>query len=228
MILQRYSRKPLSGWETEERMLGNGMGVLPESQPLERQSERTLLLWHLLGWITSIKLGLECTWRVWKQEMWQRKSWMLHQLHWSWIQRERKRFIGVCDCLCLSIICLILWSCKTNMWMMNPQTDNNFDFHGCLCAGLFLLHIRCQSGQMFSFLCDQCGMLMASHCNQRHSDFLSASESKSSHTAKIWSGLSKCRNITGIPEEMCSGPQFNQERAAELAQICDHKNVFLA
>lgn len=35
-----------------------------------------------------------------------------------------------------------------------------------------------------------------------------------SHTAKIWSGLSKCWNITGIPEEMCSGPQFNQEKAA--------------
>lgn len=49
-----------------------------------------------------------------------------------------------------------------------------------------------------------------------------------SHTAKIWSGLSKCRNISGIPEEMCSGSRFNQEKAAELAQICHHKNVFLA
>lgn len=69
MILQRYSRKPLSGWEVEEGMLGNGMRALPESQPLERESERTPLVWHLLGWITSVKLGLEYTWRVWKQEI---------------------------------------------------------------------------------------------------------------------------------------------------------------
>lgn len=26
---------------------------------------------------------------------------------------------------------------------------------------------------------------------------------------------------------MCSGPQFNQEKAAELAPMCHHKNVFL-
>ena len=55
MIPRRYSRKPLSGWEVEEGMLGNGMRALPESQPLERQIERTPLVWHLLGWITSIR-----------------------------------------------------------------------------------------------------------------------------------------------------------------------------
>lgn len=49
-----------------------------------------------------------------------------------------------------------------------------------------------------------------------------------SHTAKIWSGLSKCRNISGIPEEICPGPQLNQEKAATLAQICHRKSVFLA
>lgn len=47
-----------------------------------------------------------------------------------------------------------------------------------------------------------------------------------SRTAKIWSGLSKCRNISGIPEEMCPRPQFNQEKAAELAQICHKDGIF--
>lgn len=62
----------------------------------------------------------------------------------------------------------------------------------------------------------------AAASDQRHSEW------ESKHIAKIWSLLSKCRNIPGIPEEMCSRPQFNQEKAAELAQMCRHKNVFLA
>lgn len=126
----------------------------------------------------------------------------------------------------MSIIWLVRWSCKIKNVPL--QTDRKLWILGTAVSALFLLRIQCQSGQMLSFLCDQCGMTMASHFNQRHSDFLAANESKSSHIAKIWSGLSKCRNITGIPEEMCSGLRFNQEKAAELAQMCHHKNVFLA
>lgn len=120
------------------------------------------------------------------------------------------------------------WYAEVAKIKMCPYKQTENWILGTAVSALFLLRIQCQSGQMLSFLCDQCGMTMASHFNQRHSDFLAANESKSSHIAKIWSGLSKCRNITGIPEEMCSGLRFNQEKAAELAQMCHHKNVFLA
>lgn len=47
MIVLRCSRKLTSGRDADEGMPGNGMRVLPESEPLER--ERTPLVWHLRG-----------------------------------------------------------------------------------------------------------------------------------------------------------------------------------
>lgn len=187
--------------------------VLPESQPLERESVRTPLVWHVSGWITSIKLGQEYTWRLWKQEISGRgRDECQDQLDWGWIQRERKKIYER------------LWLCSSIFRSSPLMLENE---HQNFCAVLVLLHSRVSQVRCSHSYVTIVVWLWHFAVTKGILAFI-LPMNPNSHTAKIWSGLSKCRNISGIPEVMLSGPQFNQEKAAELAQICHHKSVFLA
>lgn len=138
---------------------------------------------------------------------------------WVWLdsKRERERLMGGCDCFCSCV----LWSSPLKLQNEHENLSTAVSLLSFSLSIVRVSQVKCSHSYVTSVV-----WLWHLALTKGILTFI-LPMNPNSHTAKIWSGLSKCRNISGIPEEICSGPRFNQEKAAELAQICHHKNVFL-
>lgn len=148
MILQRYSRKPLSAWVMEQEHF------LSHSHSRGRARE------HPSSGICGGLNHLNQTWPETQHVYGNRRY-------------NRRR-----DC-CIS-------STEDGLSLTVIRASQNLNF--CLCCPLpSLLSVSLRSAVHILTVCDHCGMTMASHSNQRHSDFHSAKESKQSHSKNmIW------------------------------------------